>query len=267
LEKCVVLGASGFIGYELVCKLMEKYCVTAIITSDTNDCNETREEKIFAVGRNANVKFIDSDDFQHTNEEYKIMFNCHLIDKNQTRKDEKNDVINYLDNFNFEHIKELIWLIDKQKINNNIEKIIHEFMVDIGKKGTIIQIPDVYGPWQPMRHSIHQMIVHDIEQRGNPYVFNLPINELLYVEDVASAIISIGEMENKVEEYELTSVSSISLKKGTITNGIQDFITKLNIATERTQDDTVPYIIQSPFPLNEGLAKQKQHIQQFFHLY
>ena len=267
MEKCVVLGASGFIGFELVCKLMEKYCVTAVITSDTNDCDESREEKIFAVGRNANVKFIDISDFQHGNEEYKLLFNCHLIDKNQTKRDETNNIIDYFDHFNFDHIKEIIWLIDKKKINNNIQKLIHEYMEEIGKKGTIIQIPDVYGPWQPVRHSIHQMIVHDIEQRGNPYEFTLPIKELLYVEDVASAIISIGEKEFKDEKYELTSDLSVSLEEGTITNGIEDFIDKLNINSKRTYSEITPYIIKSPLPLNEGLAKQKQHIHQFFHLY
>jgi hypothetical protein len=57
------------------------------------------------------------------------------------------------------------------------------------------------------------------------------------------------------------------LEEGTITKGIQDFIAKLNINSKRTHSVVTPYIIKSPFPLNEGLAKQKHHIQQFFHLY
>lgn len=268
MRKCVVIGSSGFIGYELVCQLMENNDVTAVEMSNSNESDVISEEKIFSIGRNSQVKFVDEKQFVFEDEEYDSIFICHFFDELKLRgaSSELNlskEVIEIVRN----NSKEIICLVSSTKELAKIEMKLIGLLQDKKDCITFIEIPSVYGPWEPSNGLIHELIVSELGKRTHAFKNLYGPNEIIYIEDVVKAIIEISEKELKENRYLITAKDSLFLPEQVELTGIQELINEIKVVSSRNVNDATPFLILNPVSINNGIQKQKQQIQQYFHLY
>lgn len=266
MKKCAVIGSSGFIGYELVCQLMEYNDVTAVITGKGNESDVISEEKIFSIGRNSKVVFVEEEQFISENEHYDIVFICHFFDDVKL-----NEASIQLEQFEAEYkvistkAKEIIFLLPATKSLSALERKANERSSEC--KVTFIEIPSLYGPWEPSSGLVHEIIVSELGKKSELIKNDYGSNEILYVEDVGKAIRLISEKELKEHKYVITAKHSMFLPEKSNFKGMQEMLDGIVISQMRKQMDATPFVILKTTSLDDGIQKQKQQIQQYFHLY
>ncbi|GGI14992.1 hypothetical protein [Gottfriedia solisilvae] len=267
MKKCAVIGSSGFIGYELVCQLMEYNDVTAVVTEKGNESDVISEEKIFSIGRNAKVIFVDEEQFTTEDEQYDNIFVCQYFDELRLKGS--------VDLAQFESIykmissksKELIFLTSTTKKLSSIEKKVSELNKNPETKVTFIELPALYGPWEPPTGLIHELIVSELGKKRTTFHNVYGPNEILYVEDVGKAIRLIAEKELKEQKYTITAKQSVYLPEESDFTGITQLINEIKVSRMKNTIDSTPYVIIQTMSIEDGVKKQKQQIQQYFHLY
>ncbi|PEJ60783.1 hypothetical protein CN692_01455 [Bacillus sp. AFS002410] len=268
MKRCAVIGSSGFIGYELVCQLMEYTDVTAVMVDRGNESELISEEKIFSIGRNARVVFLDEEQFLSENERYDTVFICHYYDelklKGTTKDMELKDSI-------FNNIstkcKDLIILLSANNELSTFERNINDLSENLNSNITFIEIPSLYGPWEPSSGLVHELIVQDLGKRNDSKKNVYGSNEILFVEDVGKAIRIISEKELKESKYFITAKQCMYLPEEGNFTGIQNMIDGIKFSQMRNYKGATPFVIINTTSLEEGIQKQKQQIQQHFHLY
>lgn len=267
MKKCAVIGSSGFIGYELVCQLMEYNDVTAVVTVKGNESDVISEEKIFSIGRNAKVFFVDEEQFISTNEKYDTIFVCHYFD--ELRLKGRADLEEFESTYKMIAAKsnEVIFLISTTKELSSIESKVNEFRDETDCKVTYIEIPALYGPWEPSSGLVHELIVSELGKKRSSFQNIYGSNEILYVEDVGKAIRLISEKELKEEKYTITAKQSMYLPVESNFTGIQQLMNEVKVTRMKSTIDATPFLILNTTSIESGIKKQKQQIQQYFHLY
>ncbi|WP_088066518.1 hypothetical protein [Gottfriedia luciferensis] len=268
MKKCAVIGSSGFIGYELVCQLMEYNDVTAVLMDKGNESDLISEEKIFSIGRNAKVVFVDEQQFQEDNEQYDTIFICHYFDELKLRGtisnlEFKDDMFNNISL----RCKEIIFISSTKKELASIETKVNELIQLSNCKVTFIEIPSLYGPWEPSSGLVHELIVQELGKRNLGIKNVYGSNEILFVEDVGKAIRIISEKDLKEHKYIITAKQSMYLPEQENFTGIQHMIEGIKFNQMRNDIDATPFVIINSTSIKEGIQKQKQQIQQYFHLY
>lgn len=270
MKKCAVIGSSGFIGYELVCQLMEYNYVTAVVTDKGNESDVISEEKIFSIGRNANVVFVDEKQFTSTdNEVYDTIFISHYFDELKLNGGRSN-IAHFESLFNFicTRSKNIIILLSSNKELNSIVKKVHELnQITNHKSITFIELPSIYGPWEPSSGLVHELVVSELDKKNLSIKNRYGSNEILYIEDVANAIRLISEKDLKEHKYIITAKESMYLPEEFQFTAIQQLFEEKKYNQFRLNADATPYIILNSTSFEKGVQKQKQQIQQYFHLY
>jgi nucleoside-diphosphate-sugar epimerase len=268
MKKCAVIGSSGFIGYELVCQLMEYNEVTAVVMEKGNESDVISEEKIFSIGRNAKVVFVDEDQFLSEEAEYDTIFICHYFDELKLKGtvNLSESIVSTLDNITSKS-KEIIFLLSTQKELAVIERIVIEQMKNKNCNLTFIEIPSLYGPWEPSSGLVHELIVLELDKKNISIKNVYGSNEILFVEDVGRAIRIISEKELKEHKYVITAKQSMHLKEQDQFTGIQQMMDGIKFTQMRNYIDATPFVIINTTSIEAGIQKQKQQIQQYFHLY
>jgi nucleoside-diphosphate-sugar epimerase len=270
MKKCAVIGSSGFIGYELVCQLMEYNHVTAVVTNKGNESDLISEEKVFSIGRNANVVFVDEKEFILTvNEVFDTIFISHYFDDLKLNGDRSN-IAHFESLFNniCSRSKNIIILLSSNKELSLIENKVNELNQKINHNSiTFIELPSIYGPWEPSTGLVHELIVSDLGKKKLSIKNRYGSNEILYIEDVANAIRLISEKDLKEHKYTITAKESMYLPAQYQFTAIQQLFEEKKLIQLRLSADTTPYIILNSTSFEKGVQKQKQQIQQYFHLY
>ncbi|PGS51005.1 hypothetical protein [Bacillus sp. AFS041924] len=268
MKRCAVIGSSGFIGYELVCQLMEYNDVSAVVMEKGNESDLISEEKIFSIGRNARVVFLDEEQFIAENEQYDTIFICHYYDELKLK--------GTINNLEFkEHLfkkissksKEIIILLSAKNELASIERNVNDLNKNMDCNITYIEIPSLYGPWEPSTGLVHELIVQELGKRNTSIKNVYGSSEILFVEDVGKAIRIISEKELKEDKYIITAKQSMYLSEHSNFTGLQNMMDGLKIAPMRNSSEATPFVIINTTSFEDGIQKQKQQIQQHFHLY
>ncbi|MEH7347972.1 hypothetical protein [Gottfriedia acidiceleris] len=268
MKRCAVIGSSGFIGYELVCQLMEYNDVSAVVMEKGNESDLISEEKIFSIGRNARVIFLDEEQFLVENEQYDTIFICHFYDELKLKGTINSiEFTEKLFNKMIGKSKDIIFLLSSKKELADLERTVNELSKNIDCNITYIEIPSLYGPWEPSAGLVHELIVQDLG-KSNVSIKNIyGSNEILFVEDVGKAIRIISEKELKEHKYIITAKQCMYLPEDGKFTGLQNMIDGIKFAQMRNYIDATPFVIINTTSLEDGIQKQKQQIQQHFHLY
>ncbi|MET3194061.1 hypothetical protein [Bacillus sp. OAE603] len=267
MKKCAVIGSSGFIGYELVCQLMEYNDVTAVVTEKGNESDVISEEKIFSIGRNAKVIFVDEEQFITEDEQYDNIFICHYFDELRLKGSVDLAKFELIYKMISSKSKELIFLTSTTKELSLIEKKVSNLNKNPDTKVTFIELPALYGPWEPPTGLIHELIVSELGKKRTTFHNVYGPNEILYVEDVGKAIRLIAEKELKEQKYTITAKQSVYLPEESDFTGITELINEIKVSRMKNTIDSTPFVIIQTTSIEDGVKKQKQQIQQYFHLY
>lgn len=267
MKKCAVVGSSGFIGYELVCQLMEYNDVTAVVTEKGNESDVISEEKIFSIGRNAKVIFVDEEQFMIEDEVYDNVFVCHYFDEFRLKGSVDLKQLESVYKMISPKSKELIFLTSTTKELSTIEKKVSELNKESETKVTFIELPALYGPWEPPSGLIHELIVSELGKKRTTFHNVYGSNEIIYVEDVGKAIRLIAEKELKEKKYTITAKKSVCLPEESDFTGVSQLMNELKVSRMKSTIDSTPFVIIETTAMETGVQKQKQQIQQYFHLY
>lgn len=206
MGKIMVVGALGFIGYELSLLLMEED--VEVIAVDSSNLDDVLELKLDEVGRNSLFHFqTDLNDHHHNIKA--VVYCC---------GEENGD--NHLDTYEYftkclsfcEEREVKLVLVSSHKVFGSVKGKITEdtpvlpdneygvkkveqekILIQNSKENSfmIIRIPQLYGPWQPANQWIHQQLSKDYT---NIYGDHL-CKDLLFIRDAVQGIIMCLEKE------------------------------------------------------------------------
>ncbi|HDX9580362.1 TPA: NAD(P)-dependent oxidoreductase [Bacillus pseudomycoides] len=281
MKRVVVVGALTFVGYHLVQKfLKEEVEVYAFDFDNMNSMSKVNEEKLSLIGRNALFMYFSLRD----REAWELLEECDidalyfcLCEPNQQRDFRNERLI-------LRYVKIVESLCKRKKIKCMMLSSVKVNDADNGdengmffraiegeiKKGEadycILRVPAVYGPWQPSFMAYHHIILAQLKQQ----MISLPIEEctcdLLYVEDVANCLYTIGQRAMEMEKYTLCSEEKNRWQKG-----IEILQKRGRIQIQKKEclkgDEGKKIVVPSEFSLEKGMLRQISHIKQYRKLY
>jgi len=286
MRGAVVIGALTFIGYHVVQKLLaEEVEVLAIDVDDLRHPSRINEEKLLLIGRNAGFTYHSLRDREAWEEicNFDVVYFC-LCEPNQYEKlPDKRSIQSYLHTVLAlceARNKKLILLssvntatalfyeakgVEVPLSNNGI--FFYELEKEVRRsltKYAILQVPTVYGPWQPTFMVYHQLILADAIGREIRIEIKENSEDAVYVEDVAECLYECGQ--NKVTgTYYIESGEAGQWHKGiALLNGSN----KIRIREKRVEKKpTACYRYRPQYSLKEGLQEQILHVNKYKNLY
>ncbi|ENQ3107553.1 hypothetical protein SAMN04488168_103153 [Bacillus sp. 491mf] len=281
MKRVVIIGALTFVGYHLVQKfLKEEVEVYAFDFDNMSSMSKVNEEKLCLIGRNALFIYSslrDREGWEALEEhEIDVVYFC-LCEPNQQRAFRNERLI-------LRYVKSVESLCKRKEINcimlsskkvnqidsNDKNGLFFQTIEGEIKKGgadyCILRVPAVYGPWQPSFMAYHHIILAQLKQR----TISLPIEEctcdLLYVEDVANYLYTIGQEKMEMNIYTLCSEEKNRWQKGI------DILQKRGrVQVQKKEclkgDEEKKIVVPSEFSLEKGMLRQISHIKQYRELY
>ncbi|MBO9128661.1 NAD-dependent epimerase/dehydratase family protein [Bacillus sp. 165] len=289
MKGAAVVGVWSFVGYHLLLKLLdEEVDVVGIDQEPLSKLSRINEEKLFLIGRNAYFSYYSLQEknvFQQMQpDDIDTVFFC-LYEPNQPsfpseREEEKTfkEVIRYCAHYK----KRLVFLSSieasavhlhtmKGKKENHISTENGNFFYKREASLThhqisyaVLQVPVVYGPWQPSFMTYHQLILSHILNQDLNIESNETSEDSIYVSDVAQCLYEMGKQETS-EIYFIESGQSEQWKKGIelLKGETEGFLTP----KPSEKHTALRYAYRPQFTLKEGLIEQEAHIKKYQHLY
>lgn len=289
MKNAIVIGALGFIGYQLCCRLLEEE-VNVYGMDHCPSEDSLNEEKMMLIGRNAHFQFIDIKDIQRLEQQnltgidvviFSLFDPNEVISKenyHQTKTDVRaafEKIVSYCEEKKvklvllsssqleqYEKIEEkeallnLDLLLSLETCVQTHDKTELEFM--------ILRTPPAYGPWQPTHMDFHRALNATVENDSFKLTkFNLFEENLVYIDDVITAILSVITDADTCKTYQLISAVENQWLDGMkmILNS-SDIPNKIPSSNQNFHSNSSTYIIFSPkVSLQEGIANQKNHIK------
>ncbi|MFC4320668.1 NAD-dependent epimerase/dehydratase family protein [Litchfieldia salsa] len=220
MKKAVVIGALGFVGYGLCCRLLDEGVL--IEAMDLPPCdNSLEEEKILQIGRNANFRFIDmniEDRYEQLSSDTDVIF-FSLLDLNDNV--EGSDALQRKVATEAELVKAIqacgqsekskIVIISSTELNEErkqgkspIEQVVKDYVQSLPVHYSIIRLPMIYGPWQPNDRCFQRAINAEINNEEFVICSGDYSNDILYIDDAVNEIIKI------VKEPEVIRTATLS---------------------------------------------------------
>ena len=221
MKKAIVIGALGYVGYGLCCRLLDDDVIVYAIDSIPK-AESLEEEKLLQVGRNANLIFTDLNDciFEDENmTDIDAVFYT-LIDPNFRIKEE--DII-ALKTQNRNMLEKAIDHCDQKRCKfillsttciesgaSQEDKLREQDELYVSRNDTldymIIRLPTLYGPWQPDNLIYQQAIRATIDKNEDShFIMYENTDDLLYIDDAIDGILNIINKWETRKTYVLSS--------------------------------------------------------------
>lgn len=284
MRGAVVIGALTFIGYHLVQKLLtEEAEVLAFDTDDLFRPSEMNEEKLLLIGRHAGFAYHSLEEREAWGEmrEFDVVYFC-LCEPNQyTEILNQKTVHSYLQrtlSLCKKHGKRFVLLssasaatarfYDEKGVegtgNGNFFYEMEKLAETSGGDCAILQVPAVYGPWQPDFMTYHQLILTEMMQRDVNIEVKENNEDILYVTDVAECLYEFGKKKQTGAYYIGSGETGLWHKGVALLNGSN----KIVIRGKQIEKKSVPrYPFQPKYSLKEGLQQQMLHMKKYQALY
>lgn len=275
MDKIVVVGGYGFLGFSLCTHLLDKGNMVDCIHFE-NSHDVFYEEKRLSVGRNANFTEILIEEWV----------------KSELTCDEKTLVIiSFYDLFLKKDVLKLVSRIEKEltkifrtgRLNHSslllllplqvlaiadeseepFSKSLNHLLKEVQEKGISYQaiyLPTLYGPWQPMDFLFQQVILNEVKNHEDLH-FNKQewTMDAIYIEDATNEIVRILDGEY-CEKCILKSDKAEQWKKCAEYLGIEQDVYRNGVVTKENESTIICREIQTTIGYEQGLAMQKQHL-------
>lgn len=285
MKETIVMGAFSFVGYHLVQKLLsEGMNVLALDFNDSMCLSDIQEEKLLLIGRHAGFTY-DSlqkrelkDNIQRIDTVYICLWEpnqtsfgeieaMQLLERVIAACKEANIKLVLLSSIHASNVRfhEVTGLAIKNHYANGsffykLEKMIEEEL----DQYAILQVPIVYGPWQPSFMIYHRLIlanltntkVKSVEEYGE---------SIVYVEDVAESLYDFGKQKERMGCYYMESEEANGWKQGIELLNSTENIDVIEKGSRKRA--TQPFAYHPKYSLQEGLEKQILHMKKYKSLY
>jgi UDP-glucose 4-epimerase len=276
MKQAIVIGALGFVGYRLCCRLLDKD--VRVIGVDFSPKEESvEEEKLFQIGRNADFTFINldienlwisSDLVKCNNVFYSLVDPTCSIETSEMDKQReitKKQIVKVIEFCKKNNSRFILISTANKKLHHFQEKMIRNQQKQDDFDYMIIRVPTLFGPWQPNNMYYQQAILAKLENRDLQLSIEESSNDILYIDDAIDGILLIGTSINKdaKKNYQLSSGLNEPWHKGldlilnkTSTERIGDY--QINM------DDKFTIITcKQSISLKEGIANQIEYAKWF----
>ncbi|MFX3624108.1 MAG: NAD-dependent epimerase/dehydratase family protein [Ectobacillus sp.] len=289
MKRAVIIGALSFVGYHLVQKLLaEEIEVTAVDFDNMLNPSKVNEEKLLLIGRNANFMYeslheADIGSSIRENQTAAVYF-C-LCEPNRYKElADRTVVYSYL-----QHVISLCKVYNKKLVllssinaataryyetkgvigpvseNGKFFYEMEKYVESLLRRYAIVQVPTVYGPWQPSFMAYHQLILADVLQRKMIVEVTENSEDAVYVADVADVLQQCGESEKLNGVYYIESNEAGQWQKGI---ALLNAGKRIRIREKRTEKKAAaPYPYPLRYSVKEGLYEQILHVKQYKALY
>jgi hypothetical protein len=239
--KTFVIGVFSFIGYALVEELLRQD-KQVYGYHPKKELTAIEEEKLFQIGRNANFMYVESLE----EEKSAAITYCCLYEPSKRLEENERAIV-----------KEVI----RKCLAKRCVLVSGELMCleEIEKVCTIVNVPTVYGPWQPAYMTYHRLLQGEKVEESFYTVEDT--SDVLYIDDVVKAILSVKKE------------GTIYLKSGKEKqwgHGIRLICGEEFEVGERQQEallEREERVIEQTISLEVGIQKQREHIKKFSYLY
>lgn len=276
MKKAIVIGSLGFIGFSLCKRLLEAEYEVIGIDHISEDHDKLKEQKLLGISRNSNLKYINNSIenliLKEVAESCNVLYYClHDTDYkkehvNEKRLRMKKNLIDVMDYCN-EVTCKFVYLSSYESINQRNEiglmKLSEENEIDqYSKKNKnfsfhILQLPTVYGPWQPDSMTFQQLIMGmdtpSIDPIREDAIFIDDLVEILVelpIDLVANKRIKINS--NRKNQWQ----QGVNLIKG-VSNLMQESCEIED--KDRITGDQEVYSRYLHTSIEEGIKQQKEH--------
>ncbi|MGM0874602.1 MAG: hypothetical protein ACQEWV_07315 [Bacillota bacterium] len=260
LKRVIVFGVHSYIGFGLSERLLnEGVEVKGILLMPKNRINKQLvEERLMMVGRNA--LFQTKECCERTNDDDDsvdmIIYCCEDgVESSLIEQDRKNVMKSV------ELAKELnvpyVFISPRNKTDNGLRKdhikFCELYLNENLETRTLIQLPILFGPFQPPSERIHQFLVNYVNGQENVLIVDEPI---LFIQDAVDAI---WDLLGKVEKGKSYSFLS-ELKQEKESSFLIEVQLNLDIAKD---DRNEKYLIKEPTTIEKGLEAQVAFIEKY----
>ena len=280
MKRVLIVGALTFVGYHLVNKMLaEEVEVYGFDFADFESMSKISEEKLFLIGRNALFTYSsirDENEWRAVEKgHFDAAYFC-LCEPNQQSGFRNERII-------LQYLKRVTHMCEKNKVKLNVissieigneeeesenKRLFTKVEEEIKKGGFpyhIFRVPALYGPWQPVFMSYHQLILSELAQNECPFVPYEKGSDILYVEDVCEYLWERGTDLEKLGVYNLISGKKNLWEKGMTLLHADD---KWSQHTEEAKRAAIESVcIRKNTPLEFGLNKQLTHLKKYKKLY
>ncbi|MFD3447326.1 NAD-dependent epimerase/dehydratase family protein [Microbacteriaceae bacterium 4G12] len=284
MKETIVMGAFTFVGYHLVQKLLsEGMNVLALDVNDSMCLSEIEEEKLLLIGRHAGFTYdsLQKRKFEDDIQGIDTVYIC-LCEPNQASFQESetmqllervifackevNTKLVLLSSVHASTVRfyEVTGVAPKNTCENGSFFYKLEQMIAELHRYAILQVPIVYGPWQPTFMMYHQLIL-DHSTNTNVKSMEEQGGSIVYVEDVAESLYYFGEQQELTGCYYMQSKEEREWKQGfelLRRTKNMDILEKGSVKRA-----TQPFVYNPKYSLQEGLERQILHVKKYKSLY
>lgn len=302
MKRVVVTGALGFIGFSLCEKLVEEGVEVIALDHLTHQYREIYEEKLLSIGRNALFSFVntklESANLGDLLKGADVVFHLAAATDHDSTWDRLQETIEN----NVRLTKEIVQSLEKQcklvfastiqvygertglikestptnpitpyaVTKQAAESIILQEGKRLNKNVLIVRLPTVYGPWQRLDMAYQQLICAKLFQLGTKEYVDRSTLDVLYIDDVATALFEAGK-----RQFDLTTINLSSGRKRLWFKGIELLGGEKDKGWSNPLQETVvsneqakKYLgFSETVVLQEGIKRQVQHITKYKELY
>ncbi|MCK0472656.1 NAD(P)-dependent oxidoreductase [Halalkalibacter sp. APA_J-10(15)] len=292
MGRALVTGGLGFIGFHLCERLLNEGYEVILVDSMRDDIDVEKEEKWMRIGRNASLTFhnemIENMDLKKMMKKVDIVFHLaalthadskwprltEVIEKNVTVTERLIHASTSETRFVYASTVEVYGerpgkITEKTSTNPTspygITKLASERLImrECKKKGIpyyIFRLPTVYGPWQRSDMMFQQLLLGN--ENAN---VDRSTADLLYVEDCVDGLLLAATTKKHNEVYHLSTGRIGEWFSGlTLINKDHPKLAHkrptVHVSNHKATDD-LGYQVKTS--LQEGIAKQKQHVEQW----
>lgn len=272
----VILGVYEFLGFILAEHFLEKGLeVTGVHIEQTEGYDLFLEEKKSLFARNANfteMSYLEWSESQElTSKSSLILFPIYdfflkkpaLVFLGQDLLDHLFQTMTKLSD------SQLVCLAPIQYKDKTLDpqRKAQDFLTNVYKgysRCKLIYLPTIFGPWQPIDYFFQQLIRFEIKTDLDPKLHDQEyIHDAIYSEDLMDAIHPLIEMEGNGEFVLISETKNkwVSCVKH-LQHEFQLHVMEKNSSIET--EDTSMIIVSDKISIEQGLARQRFHLQQFF---
>ncbi len=288
MRGAVIVGALSFVGYHLLTKLLEEEIEVIGMDEESWDgLSRMNEEKLLLIGRNSCFSYCslhEKDAFKQVHpEDVDTVFFC-LFEPNQysfSSKREYEGALTGALQYCSRYKKRFVFLSSVNASTARFHKMKGIEATSVTENGlffyemetlvekcklsyAVLQVPVVYGPWQPSFMTYHKLILSSILNRNIDIEVKENSEDSVYAGDVAQCLYDLGRQPVQGIYY-MESGEAGQWQKGIeLLNGNQ----KIRLSGKRNEKRMAqPYSYCPQLTLKEGLLQQANHIKKYKALY
>jgi nucleoside-diphosphate-sugar epimerase len=259
LKRVIVFGAHSYFGFGLCERLIsESVEVNGILLKPRNPINKLMlDERLLSVGRNALLQTMNGYERTGNDDMTDIIIHCcdDGVEASLLEQDRQNLIksVELANEINVPYYFITSRNNAEERLRKEHSKFCEDYLRDNLESCTTLQLPLLFGPFQPPTESIPQFLTSYIRCHKDVLVVDEP---LLFIEDAVNAVydllehLEVGNTYSFLPDLEKEDEYPMSL-------GVQ-------MKTDDSQKDrNEKYVIKVPTSLEKGLKEQVAFIEKY----